>query len=128
VKTKEDCKEIHDHLFLTLQLLERVIRARKLHHSRFFAEDCDYGHEKYLEVLQSQKGTVTRALERLERRTAEVIYGEQKWYNWVRECQDEEERGRQKEREKVRLEAALFKRHGRRLSLELEMRRRKKIR
>jgi hypothetical protein len=111
VKTKEDCKEIHDHLFLTLQLLERVIRARKLHHSRFFAEDCDYGHEKYLEVLQSQKGTVTRALERLERRTAEVIYGEQKWYNWVRECQDEEERGREKEREKVKMEAAMFKRH-----------------
>jgi hypothetical protein len=31
VKTKEECKEVHDHLFLTLQLLERVIRARKLH-------------------------------------------------------------------------------------------------
>lgn len=111
VKTKEECKEIHDHLFLTLQLLERVIRARKLHHSRFFAEDCDYGHEKYLEGLQSQKGTVIRALERLERRTAEVIYGEQKWYNWVRECQDEEERGREKVREKVKMEAAMFKRH-----------------
>jgi hypothetical protein len=42
--------------------------------------------------LQSQKGTVVRALERLERRTAEVIYGEQKWYNRVGECQDDEER------------------------------------
>jgi hypothetical protein len=102
---------VHDHLFLTLQLLERVIRARKLHHSRFFAEDCDYGHAKFLEDLQSQKGTVVRALERLERRTAEVLFREEKWYGWVRECQDEEERGREKEREKVRMEAAMFKRH-----------------
>lgn len=29
----------------------------------------------------------------------------------MRECQDEEERGREKEREKVKMEAALFKRH-----------------
>lgn len=35
---EELCKEIHDHLLLKLQLLERVIRARKLHHSRFFHE------------------------------------------------------------------------------------------
>jgi hypothetical protein len=102
---------VHDHLFLTLQLLERVIRARKLHHSRFFAEDCDYGHAKFLEHLQSQKGTVVRALERLERRTADVLFREEKWYSWVRECQDEEDRGREKEREKVRMEAAMFKRH-----------------
>ncbi|KAH8762906.1 hypothetical protein F5882DRAFT_431367 [Hyaloscypha sp. PMI_1271] len=74
-------------------------------------QDCDYGHAKFLEDLQSQKGTVVRALERLERRTAEVLFREEKWYSWVRECQDEEERGREKEREKVRMEAAMFKRH-----------------
>ena len=109
--TKDECKEVHSHLFLTLQLLERVIRARKLHHSRFFAEDCDYGHVKFLEGLQSRKGTVVSALERLERRMAEVLFREERWFGWVRECLDEEERGREKEREKVKAEAALFKRH-----------------
>jgi hypothetical protein len=34
--------------------------------------DMDYGHEKYLDVLQGQKATTAKALERLERRTAEV--------------------------------------------------------
>jgi hypothetical protein len=53
-------------------LLERVIRARRLHHSRFFAMNYDYGHAKYLEALSTEKGTIVKALERIERRTAEV--------------------------------------------------------
>jgi len=32
----------------------------------------DYGHAKYLDVLQGQKATIAKALERLEHRTAEV--------------------------------------------------------
>ena len=66
---------------------------------------------RFLEGLQGRKGTVVAALERLGKRMAEVWFSEERWWGWVRECQDEEERGRQKEREKVRLEAALFKRH-----------------
>jgi len=72
VDSKEVCHEIHKYLFLKLQLLDRVIRARKLHHSRFFSLDMDYGHSKYLDSLFTQKETITKALERLERRTAEV--------------------------------------------------------
>jgi hypothetical protein len=53
-------------------LLERVIRVRRLHHSRFFAMNYDYGHAKYLEALSTEKGTIVKALERIERRTAEV--------------------------------------------------------
>jgi hypothetical protein len=82
-----------------------------LHHSRFFAENCDYGHAKFLDALQEQKATAIKALERLERRTAEVLYKQQKWFTWVRECQDEEEKSREKEQKKVRMEAAMFKRH-----------------
>ena len=42
---------------------------------------------------------------------AEVLFKEERWFGWVSECLDEEERGREKEREKVKAEAALFKRH-----------------
>jgi hypothetical protein len=111
IGTKDECKEVHDHLFLKLQLLERVIRARKLHHSRFFAENCDYGHARFLEALQAQKTFTVRALERLERQTAEVLYKQEKWFTWVRECQDGEEKSREKEQKKVRMEAAMFQRH-----------------
>ncbi|TVY41457.1 hypothetical protein LOCC1_G005138 [Lachnellula occidentalis] len=94
VESKEVCHEIHKYLFNKLQLLDRVIRARKLHHSRFFSLDMDYGHSKYLDSLIGQKATITQALERLERRTAEAIL--------LRSEQ---------EQQKVKKEAALFKRH-----------------
>ncbi|KAG9239309.1 hypothetical protein BJ875DRAFT_501529 [Amylocarpus encephaloides] len=42
----------------------------------------NYGHEKYLDILQGQKATITKALERLERRTAEVLYKKEQWFNW----------------------------------------------
>jgi hypothetical protein len=87
----------------------------------------DYGHAKYLDVLQGQKATITKALERLEHRTAEVrfsmsllcghlicvqvLYQHEQWFTWVRECQNDEEENREKEQKKVKMEAALFKRH-----------------
>jgi hypothetical protein len=111
VSTQETIKEIHDHLFLKYQLLERVIRARKLHHSRFFSQNMDYGHAKFLDSLQGQRNATLKALERLEKRTAEVLYKKQKWFTWVRECQDEEEKTRDKEQKKVKAEAAMFRRH-----------------
>jgi hypothetical protein len=72
VETEEVLKEVHGHLFERLRLLERVIRARKLHMSRFFSQDMDYGHTKYLDGLMGQKAAVVKALERLEKRTSEV--------------------------------------------------------
>ncbi|KAL2061188.1 hypothetical protein VTL71DRAFT_7461 [Oculimacula yallundae] len=105
--------EVHSYLFLKLQLLDRVIRARKLHNSRFYAWDMDYGHAKYLDYLQGMRSSTFAALERLERRSAEVLFGEEKWWGWVRGVQDEEGESRREEKEgkRVRAEAAMFRRH-----------------
>lgn len=111
IDSEKECQEIHHHLFRKFQLLERVIRARKLHHIHFFSMKCDYGHQKYLDQLHNERTIVNRALERIERRTAEILYKKQRWFKWVRQCQDEEEAHRDKEQKKVRQEAALFKRH-----------------
>lgn len=50
-------------------------------------------------------------MEKLERRTAEMLYKKQEWFKWVRELEDEEENDRDAEKKKVKQEAALFKRH-----------------
>lgn len=73
--------------------------------------NCDYGHAKFLDQLQNERAIVNRALERIERRTAEILYKKHKWFKWVRQCQDEEEAHRDKEQKKVKQEAALFRRH-----------------
>jgi hypothetical protein len=39
------------------------------------------------------------------------LYKNQKWFKWVRQCQDEEEALREKEQKRVKQEAAFFKRH-----------------
>ena len=111
VESEEILQELYDHLFLKNALFERVIRARKLHHSRFFSLNLDYGHQHYLDTLSNRKFIVVRALERLERRTAEVLYKKNKWFSWVRQVQDLEEMQRESEKKRVKKEAALFKRH-----------------
>lgn len=111
VETEEILQELYDHLSLKNALLDRVIRARKLHHSRFFSLNLDYGHQHYLDTLSNRKFIVVRALERLERRTVEVLYKKQKWFSWVRQVQDLEETQRESEKKRVKKEAALFKRH-----------------
>lgn len=111
VESEEILQELYDYLFLKNALFERVIRARKLHHSRFFSLNLDYGHQHYLDTLSNRKFIVVRALERLERRTAEVLYKKHKWFSWVRQVQDLEETQRENEKKRVKKEAALFKRH-----------------
>ncbi|KAK2803520.1 hypothetical protein FQN50_006955 [Emmonsiellopsis sp. PD_5] len=102
--------EIHDHLLQTYRLLDRVIKARKLHHGHFYAQTMDHGHQKYLDTLLQQKVTVAIALERVTRRTAEVLYKKRKWFQWTRKCQEEEEKIRDNEKRKIKREAALFRR------------------
>ncbi|KAI9649174.1 hypothetical protein NHQ30_001742 [Ciborinia camelliae] len=109
--TEAECKELHDWLWTKYQLLERVIRARRLHHSRFFSQNMDYGHAKFLDQLMCHKISVNKALERLERRTAEILYKNQQWFKWVRECQDDEEAHREKEQKKIKQEAQLWQRN-----------------
>lgn len=111
IKDEISLQEIHGHLFLRFQLLERVIRARKLHHSRFFAQTIDYRHQHYLDRLQSQKGIIIKSLEKLESRTAEVLYNQDKWFKWVQNLESDENARRETQKAKIKWEAALFQRH-----------------
>ncbi|KAL9095335.1 MAG: hypothetical protein Q9165_002206 [Trypethelium subeluteriae] len=104
-------KELHDYLFHKHALLDRVIRARNLHHARFYSMSMDYGHQAYLDKLNNDRKTTLRALESIERRLVEVIYKQQKWVDWVRQCQDEEDQQKDNEKQKIKKDAALFKKH-----------------
>lgn len=74
VEDETTLRELHEYLFRKHNLLEKVIRARKLHHSHFFAIDNDYGHEKYLNQLQNEKHVMARALEKLGQRGTTLMY------------------------------------------------------
>jgi hypothetical protein len=73
--------------------------------------EMDYGHKVYLEKLQARHTGTLRALERLEQRTATVLYEREQWFKWVKATQAEEEATREKEQKKIKLEAAMFQRH-----------------
>ncbi|KAI1074329.1 hypothetical protein F5B20DRAFT_586346 [Whalleya microplaca] len=88
----------------------------------------DYGHQAYLDTLSNRRHIVLRALEKLETRTAEVLYEKEKWCKWVREVQQEEEANREKESKKVKLEAAMFKRYRKRMQARLKAQREKEER
>lgn len=120
VDSAEVCKELHAYLFQKFQLLDRVIQARRLHHSRFFSQDMDYGHSKFLDVLQDKKSATLLALERLERRRGEIMYKEKKWYSWVREQQEHEELTRSKEQIRVKQEASMLKRNLKRAEVRMK--------
>jgi hypothetical protein len=104
-------KALHDYTFKTYQLLDRVIRARKLHHSHFFAIDNDYGHQKYLDKLLNDKQNMAKALEKLGKRAATVMYEQKQWFDWVKDTQAKEEKEGETESKKVKLESLLFQRH-----------------
>jgi hypothetical protein len=111
IKDESVLKELHRHLFKRFTLLDRVIRARKLHESRFYSMSYDYGHQAYVDKLNGQKFTVLRALVRLAQRAMGIAHHKAKWYLWVRQCQKDEEEAREKESAKVKAEGALFKRN-----------------
>ncbi|KAK4187166.1 hypothetical protein QBC35DRAFT_385541 [Podospora australis] len=111
IQTQDELQEVHEYLFDQYILLGKVISARKLHHKHFYSLEMDYGHKVYLDKLVSTRHSVLCALENIEKRTAELLYDKEKWYGWVREVQDSEEKNREKEQKKVKLEAALFRRN-----------------
>ncbi|KAJ8064951.1 hypothetical protein OCU04_007254 [Sclerotinia nivalis] len=82
----------------------------------------DYGHAKFLDQLMNQKIYVTKALERLERRTADILYKNHQWFKWVRECQDDEEANREKEQKKIKQEAQLWQRNWKQAKQRMEER------
>ncbi|KAI9708922.1 MAG: hypothetical protein M1820_003616 [Bogoriella megaspora] len=103
--------EIHAYLFSKYGLLDRVIRARKLHHNHFYSLSMDYGHQAYLDKLQSERTATLRALENVQRRTIEVLHKRQSWLKWVRQSQEDEDKQKENEKKIVKKEAALIKRH-----------------
>jgi DNA-binding Lrp family transcriptional regulator len=111
VEDEATLRSIHDYVFRRYNLLDRVIRARRLHHSHFFAIDNDYGHEKYLDRLQNERHVMVKALEKLGKRAAALMHQQKQWYDWVKKAQDDEEQTGETEGKKVKLEALLFKRH-----------------
>lgn len=120
VTSQVELNECHDHLLEKSRLLTHVIEARKIHHQSFYSISYDYGHQLYLDKLISQRHVVMRALERIQKRIADVLYRKEAWFSWVREAQREEEATRDKEQKKIRQEAALFKRHWKQLQARLE--------
>ncbi|OAQ58394.2 mfs allantoate protein [Pochonia chlamydosporia 170] len=114
-------REVHSHLFGKYVLLSKVIEARKLHHRHFYPLQVDYGHQAYVDKLSSQRHTILRALETLEKRTAQVLYQKEQWFTWVRKVQEKEEANRVKEQKKVKQEAALFRRHMKNLRTRLDL-------
>ena len=46
VESEDTLREPYDYLASKYALLDRVIRARKLHHSRSFSLNLDYDHEQ----------------------------------------------------------------------------------
>lgn len=66
---------------------------------------------------------VLRALERVEKRTAEVLYEKERWFDWVREVQEDDEMNREKEQKRVKAEAAMFRRHYQKVQTRLQAKR-----
>lgn len=58
ITSEEVLRELRAHLSLRHALLDRVIRARKLHHSRFFSMTLDYGECK-LDISLGTIGVLT---------------------------------------------------------------------
>ena len=115
---------LHGYLFQRYSLLDRVVRARRVHHSRLFSLSLDYGHKAYLDKLTNERFVTLGALEHLGRRTAEVLYREAKWFKWVRQEQDEEEEARENESKILEKEALLFKRHWKEAEARMKLKRR----
>ena len=115
--------ELHQYLFKKHALLDRVIRARVLHHKHFYAVTMDYGHEKYLNSLITERRTVSGALYRCYQRMAHLAFQKQRWFKWAKECQEEEDQRRETEQKKIKREAALFRRQAKELDRRVRQRR-----
>ncbi|KAK5714581.1 hypothetical protein LTR15_010763 [Elasticomyces elasticus] len=103
VEDEATLRELHNFLFKKHALLDRVILARQIHHKLYYSMDLDYGHKA----------------------TAEVLYKQAKWFKWVRARQDEEESAREKESEKIKKEAKLFRRHDKEVQRHMAEKRRR---
>lgn len=98
----EMLRELHDYLLLKYRLLTRVIGAGKLHPSRFFSMNMDYGHQRYIDNIQNKRHITVRA--RKARKN-----GQKRCYS----CSKNGSSGpgsRVNEKKKIKRETALFQR------------------
>ncbi|SMQ51641.1 unnamed protein product [Zymoseptoria tritici ST99CH_3D7] len=123
VEDEATLAELHNYLYKRYGLLDRVIRARKLHHSHFYPLDLDYGHKTYIDKLTNERFVTLRALERLQKRALEVVYRNQTWLAWVRQQQEEEEKVRENESKQIKREAAMFRRRNKEIESRLRRKR-----
>ncbi|KJX92388.1 hypothetical protein TI39_contig5859g00010 [Zymoseptoria brevis] len=123
VEDEATLAELHSYLYKRYGLLDRVIRARKLHHSHFYPLDLDYGHKTYIDKLTNERFVTSRALERLQKRALEVVYRNQTGLAWVRQPQEEEGNVRENESKQIKREAAMFRRRNKEIESRLRRKR-----
>ena len=123
ISNEATLRAVHAHFFKEYVLLGKVIDARSLHHKHFYPLQMDYGHQSFLDTLSNRRHIVLQALEKIERRTAEVLYKKEKWFKWVCRVQEDDEAKREKEQKRVKLEAAMFKRHWKKMQSRIKAQR-----
>ncbi|KAF8541101.1 hypothetical protein BDD12DRAFT_539426 [Trichophaea hybrida] len=126
----KELKAIHTYLEQRYRLLNRCVTARDYHHSHFYGDNSDFGHQAFLDRLRTARNTVMNALGRLENRMLEVVYKNEQWMAWVQALQREEDQRHEAEKKKVKAEHALFRENQARIEAlreEEEARRREKM-
>ncbi|KAA8908778.1 hypothetical protein FN846DRAFT_944613 [Sphaerosporella brunnea] len=104
-----ELRKVQEYLNHRLLLLHRCITARDWHHSHFYGDNSDFGHQKFLDRLRGNRVTVTGALLRIERRMLGLKYKDAEWMEWVRSLQLAEDTKSAAEKKKVKAEHALFR-------------------
>lgn len=118
-----EIRQVLEFMHAQFSLLDRVVMARVKHSKHFFPEQLDYGHKAFVDKLVQQRHTVENALNRLVKRYQQVAYHNEKWFQWVAERQKEQDASEEKLKKKVKLEAAMFRRHLRQVEERLDRRR-----
>jgi hypothetical protein len=102
---------IHEYLLKKFGLLNRCILAREMHHSHFYKDTSDFGHQGYLDKLKTGRNLLTTVVGRIERRMMQLKYDKEHWYAWIRKLQMEEEKRSEAEKKRVKAAAELEKKH-----------------
>lgn len=102
-------EESHHYLLEKYKHLTRCILGRDLHHTHFYKDTSDFGHQKYLDGLRQQREEVDGALRRLELRACQLRNAKERWTKWVRSYQASVDARDEEARKKVREEAVGYK-------------------
>ncbi|KAI5781498.1 hypothetical protein EDC01DRAFT_240704 [Geopyxis carbonaria] len=104
-------KKVYDFCLRRYNLTNRCILARELHHEHFYKDTSDFGHQVYLERLQSTRKMLGGALQRLDKRMTHLRYQKESWYQWILSAQKEEESKSEVEKKRIKAAAELYRKH-----------------